>query len=177
MNVMDFEPSRLDEVQSVLKEAFFREGSHPEYNEWEFARRVLSSKGYLPHLCLTAQEEGQIVGYNALTVASVEGEQGLALGPLAVAPAYQGKGIGSALVEESIERAKNSGYPWIIVLGGEFYSRFGFVKASPYGITVSDNAFENEHLQILFLNTPAGECPKGKLIYCDAFYDGDGNLL
>lgn len=177
MEIVEFDPSRLDEVQAVLKDAFFREDSHPEYNEWEFARRVLSSEGYLPHLCLMAEEQGKIVGYNTLTVASLEGERGLALGPLAVAPSYQGKGIGSALVKRSIERAKNSGYPWILVLGGEFYSRFGFEKASPYGITISDNAFENEHLQILFLNTPARNCPKGKLIYCDAFYDGDGNLL
>lgn len=177
MMIAELQPCRLQEVQGVLKEAFFREDSHPEFNEWEFARQVLSSEGYLPHLCLTAQEGDKLVGYNILTVATVNGNQGLALGPLAVAPAYQGRGIGSALVEESIQRAKNGGYAWIAVLGGDFYSRFGFVKASPYGITVSDNAFDNEHLQILFLNTPAEECPQGKLIYCDAFYDGDGNLL
>lgn len=177
MEIEEFDPSRLDQVRAVLKEAFFREASHPEYNEWEFARRVLSSDGFLPHLCLTAQEGGRIVGYNILTVASLEGQRGLALGPLAVAPACQGRGIGSALVRESIQRAAHSGFPWVIVLGGDYYRRFGFEKAARYGITVSDNAFENEHLQILFLNASPEECPKGSLVYCSAFYDGDGNLL
>lgn len=177
MEITSFDPSRLKEAQQVLREAFFRENSHPEYNEWEFARRLLTSKGYVPQLCLTAQEGGAIVGYNALTVATIGGTPGLGLGPLGVAPAHQGKGIGTALVQESIRRAKEGGYPWIVLLGGPFYTRFGFEKANTYGITVSESDFENDHLQILFLDDSVRERTCGKLIYCDAFYDGDGNLL
>lgn len=42
---------------------------------------------------------------------------------------------------------------------------------------MSDNEFDNEHLQILFLNDSGKSAISGKLIYCDAFYDADGNLL
>ena len=177
MELTVFRPSQLEEVQGVLREAFFREGSHPQYNEWEFARRLLSSQGYLPQLCLIAEMDGRVVGYNALTLAHIHGNPGLALGPLGVIPALQGQGIGSALVRESIRRAKEGNWPWIVLLGGSFYQRFGFEKAGEYGITVSENAFENDHLQIRFLEESARGQVSGKLRYCDAFYDGEGNLL
>ena len=47
----------------------------------------------------------------------------------------------------------------------------------PYGITVSEDAFANEHLQILFFQEEAKAQAAGRITYCDAFYDGDGNLL
>lgn len=56
------------------------------------------------------------------------------------------------MVEECIRRAEKAGYPWIVLLGGDYYSRVGFESGRPYGITVPENEFENDHLQILFLN-------------------------
>ena len=35
----------------------------------------------------------------------------------------------------------------------------------------------NEHLQILFLDKSIKGRVSGRLVYCDAFYDADGNLL
>ena len=98
-------------------------------------------------------------------------------GPLGVRQEYQNQGVGSCLVKESIQRARSAGYPWIVLLGGAYYSRFGFESGQPYGITVSDNPFENAHIQILFLDDKVKNEVSGKLIYCDAFYDERGNLL
>lgn len=42
---------------------------------------------------------------------------------------------------------------------------------------VLDNEFDNEHVQILFLDNNASNSTSGKLTYCDAFYDSQGNLL
>ena len=103
--------------------------------------------------------------------------QGVAMGPLGVRPAYQSQGAGSLLVEESLRRAKAAGYPWVAVLGSSYYARFGFEPCAPYGITVSEDAFANEHLQILFFQEEAKAQAAGRITYCDAFYDGDGNLL
>ena len=55
--------------------------------------------------------------------------------------------------------------------------RFGFENGKHYGITVSENEFDNEHLQILFLGKSIKGRISGRLVYCDAFYDADGNLL
>ena len=177
MEVKTFDISQLEEAKAALKEAFLREEYDENYNEWEFAQRVLQSPGYVPSLCLTAWQDGRLVGYNILTEAAIGESQGLALAPLGVRPAYQNQRAGSLLVEESLRRAKAAGYPWVAVLGSSYYARFGFEPCAPYGITVSEDAFANEHLQILFFQEEAKAQAAGRITYCDAFYDGDGNLL
>lgn len=175
MEIKQFELDQLEAAKAALKEVFRREDSDPLFNEWEFAAHLLEDEGYIPPLCLTAWEDGQCIGYNALTTAEIDGQKGLALGPLGVRKAWQGRGIGTALVQESIGRARQQGYPWIALLGGDYYARFGFEPGARYGITVSEDEFENQHLQILFLDD--GPRPSGKLIYCSSFYDQEGNLL
>ena len=101
---------------------------------------------------MIAVEEENVVGYNALTEAQIGSFPGQALGPLGVRKEYQNIGIGSALVKACIKRAEKLGFSWIALLGGSYYSRFGFESGKPYGITVSENEFDNEHLQILFLD-------------------------
>ena len=69
MEVKTFDISQLEEAKAALKEAFLREEYDENYNEWEFAQRVLQSPGYVPSLCLTAWQDGRLVGYNILTEA------------------------------------------------------------------------------------------------------------
>lgn len=177
MEIKTFEISYLQEAKAVLKSAFFHEGSNEIFNEWEFAEIVLKSNGYVPELCVIALHGEVVIGYNTLTKAEINGQSGLALGPLGVQKEYQNAGAGSALVRECIRRAAELNYPWIVLLGGGYYSRFGFESGKSYGITVSDNEFDNAHLQIKFLDELAKNKTSGKVIYCDAFYDSDGNLL
>lgn len=86
---------------------------------------------------LVAEVEGALVGHLLLSPVTVEGTstwEALALGPMAVAPAQQRRGVGSALVEASLARARSAGAPAVIVLGHpEYYPRFGFVPAAPHG--------------------------------------------
>lgn len=177
MEIKTFEFSYLQGTKDTLRSAFYHENSNELFNEWEFAETLLKSDGYLPQLCVIALDKENVVGYNALTKAKIGSFPGLALGPLGVRKEYQNMGIGSALVRECMERAKKSGFSWIALLGGNYYSRFGFESGKPYGITVSENEFDNEHLQILFLQKSIKGKVSGKLVYCDAFYDTDGNLL
>jgi putative acetyltransferase len=49
------------------------------------------------------------------------------LGPLAVAPASQRKGVGTALIREGLERLKSDGVSQVFVLGDPaYYGRHGF---------------------------------------------------
>lgn len=101
-------------------------------------------------LSLVALVDEIIVGHILFFPLTIEGETGsypaLGLGPMAVLPAFQRQGIGSALVRASLEQLNLSGQPGVIVLGHpEFYSRFGFTTASKFGIIcpfeVPDEAF------------------------------------
>lgn len=51
------------------------------------------------------------------------------LGPVAVAPAFQRRGIGRDLIEHGLMRLRARGAEGCVVLGEpEYYSRFGFVR-------------------------------------------------
>lgn len=82
-------------------------------------------------LSLVAEVEQSIIGH--LLLSSLQIETGsttissLALAPMAVAPEWQRRGIGSALVIEGLNRARAAGHTSVVVLGHpEFYPRFGF---------------------------------------------------
>jgi putative acetyltransferase len=54
------------------------------------------------------------------------------MAPLAVAPPFRGKGVGSALVRHSIDEAKRRNEDFVVVLGDpEYYLRFGFRRGAP----------------------------------------------
>ncbi|WP_309244879.1 N-acetyltransferase [Bacillus sp. WMMC1349] len=59
----------------------------------------------------------------------------LCMGSLAVLPSYQGNGIGTLLMNASIETAKILGYRGIVIFGKpNYYHRFGFENAKTYNI-------------------------------------------
>jgi putative acetyltransferase len=65
---------------------------------------------------------------------------------MAVIPEYQRQGIGSKLVIAGNEKLKDTGCPFVIVVGhASYYPRFGFNPASRRGITceweVPDDVF------------------------------------
>src|SRR5579885_52437 len=75
----------------------------------------------------------------------------LLLGPLAVHPAYQKRGIGSALMFEAIASAKARGDRAVILVGDEpYYRRFGFSNALTSGLHMP-GPFERHRLLALEL--------------------------
>ena len=60
------------------------------------------------------------------------------LSPLAVAPAWQRQGIGSALVREVIARCASAGVGMIVLEGDPaYYGRFGFEHSVPHGVEMT----------------------------------------
>lgn len=102
-------------------------------------------------LSLVAEEEGQIVGHILFSPVELKNRHkvimGVGLAPVAVLPERQRQGIGSRLVRSGLDRLRDQACPYVIVLGHpEYYPRFGFERASKYGITslwagVPDEAF------------------------------------
>jgi putative acetyltransferase len=99
---------------------------------------------------LVAEDDGTVVGHILFTPVTIDGHEdvvGMGLAPMAVAPARQRQGIGSALVRAGLTILGERGCPFVIVLGHPgYYPRFGFVPASQHGITsqwegIPDDAF------------------------------------
>jgi len=96
-------------------------------------------KSGIPLISLVAEENGELVGHILFSPVTLEADNcsisiaGLA--PMAVAPAFQKREIGSMLVEEGLKHCKKAGYAAVVVLGHpDYYPRFGFIPSVNYGI-------------------------------------------
>ena len=88
---------------------------------------------------LVAVYKGKIAGHILFSPVTIESENrsfpAVGLGPMAVLPAYQNRGIGSRLVSAGLQECRRLSFTSAIVLGHpNYYPRFGFVPASAYGI-------------------------------------------
>lgn len=83
---------------------------------------------------------GSVVGHVLLSEGDLVGDDGTVrriwmLGPVAVAPEHQRRGIGTALMEAAIALATERSQPVICLLGhASYYPRFGFEPARSIGI-------------------------------------------
>lgn len=87
---------------------------------------------------LVAERGGAIIGHALFSSVTVErGDDGRALGlaPLAVAPACQRQGTGSALLRAALGTLATGPYRMVTVLGEPaYYRRFGFRGAGEFGL-------------------------------------------
>jgi putative acetyltransferase len=114
---------------------------------------------------LVAEKGGEVIGHIAFSAASIgEASEGwYLLGPVAVLPDQQGRGIGSALVEAGLDALRERGARGCALVGNPaFYGRFGF--ASRAGVTCE--GVPDEHMLCLAL---VGDVPTGSLAYHAAF--------
>src|SRR2546423_9485700 len=117
-----------------------------------------------PLISFVAEDAGTVVGHILFSPVSLTGHSDLkiiGLGPMAVAPNHQRKGIGSALVHAGLDRCKQLGFGAVIVLGhAEYYPRFGFLPSSRFGIgceyDVPEEVFMVLELQAGYLHGMAG---------------------
>ncbi len=90
-------------------------------------------------ISLVAVEKDEVVGHIFFSPVSIESKESitaaLALGPMAVLPEFQRRGIGSELVRSGLAECKERGQLVVVVLGHpEFYPRFGFTPAKGKGL-------------------------------------------
>lgn len=83
---------------------------------------------HIKDLSLMAFIEDRMVGTVRLwPVIAGDAGPALLLGPLAIEPELQGKGVGKSLMEEVLRRAHKTGHKAIILVGdAPYYERFGF---------------------------------------------------
>ena len=119
------------EVRSIVTRAFGRTDEASVIDVLRSEAGVIS---------LVAERDGLIMGHALFSPvsnhdASTTLREGIALGPVAVRPSEQGRGVGSALIRDGLERCKQAGWSAIFVLGDpEFYQRFGWSAAAQWGL-------------------------------------------
>jgi putative acetyltransferase len=156
-------------VRAVHRAAFSREGGG-EPVEVGLVDALRADPGWLPHLSLVAVVDRDVVGHVVATRAAVDGERALGLGPIGVLPAFQGRGVGTALVYSLLGAAQSRDETLVALLGDpRYYGRFGFVAAAELGVLSPDPAWGG-YFQALALSAAA---PTGTFRYAAAF-DGLG---
>lgn len=99
--------------------------------------------GVQPLISLVAEVDSTVVGhilFSPVCVSTASRLRTMGLAPMAVAPAYQRQGIGSALVRVGLERCKAMACSAVVVLGHPtYYPRFGFLPASRFGLRCEYN--------------------------------------
>jgi putative acetyltransferase len=149
-----------------------------ELNEQAFGDRVVPdlvdairvSDRFVPELSLVADDGGELIGHVLLSYVDLEPgtRQILQLGPLAVRPAYQRRGVGSALVHEALRLAEERGEPMVMIEGDPgYYGRFGFRLSQELGIEPPPKV----KAQYFMVRTLSGYDPalRGQAIYSEAF--------
>jgi predicted N-acetyltransferase YhbS len=85
-------------------------------------------------LCFVAETEGRVIGVVRFWPIAIEGKPALLLGPIAVHPAFEGRGNGTRLIETGLAAARQAGFSVVVAIGAASYlGRFGFEPAAPKG--------------------------------------------
>ena len=135
-------PGDYRETESAVRESFW-DVYRPGCFEHLVLHKVRTSPGFIKELALVACDGERIVGVVICPKAKIRNEHGQEFTALSmlvgVLPSYQGRGVGSMLVQRAIETARSLGYSGIVIFGDPaFYSRFGFRNAGEHAIQTSD---------------------------------------
>jgi len=146
---LEIRESRRDDsaaIESLYREAF------PDENLLPLVRDLLSD--VVVAISLVGTIDTRIAGHAIFTKCSVPGNDAKTalLGPLAVAPAWQKRGIGSAIVHAGLRRLEDEDVNRVFVLGDPaYYGRLGFLPESlvepPFPLPAEwDGAWQSRNL-------------------------------
>jgi putative acetyltransferase len=124
-------PADSDSVHEVLAAAFGRDAESRLVERLRASGKVTAS--------LVAEENGRLLGHVLFSAISIDTGTAqvpaVSLAPLAVLPAFQRLGVGSALVSAGLARLREMRVERVLVVGDPaYYARFGFVPALRFGL-------------------------------------------
>lgn len=133
------QPGDADTVLVLIDAAFPTPEGGQRAIECDLVEGLRADGDVLADLTLVAERAGEIVGQVTCSRGILAGKPSVGLGPISVAPAHQGKGVGTALMQAALAAAETAGEPIVVLLGDPaYYSRFGFRPAADLGIESPD---------------------------------------
>ncbi|MCH7334345.1 N-acetyltransferase [Acinetobacter modestus] len=164
MNILIRDEQNTD-IQAIfdLTQKAFNDAEHSSHTEQFIVNALRESKQLT--VSLVAETQGKVIGHIAFSPVSISDgtTNWYGLGPISVLPEYQGKGIGSKLMKEGLNRIKTLNAKGCVLLGDpNYYGKFGF-KTDTRLILEGVPA---EYFQILAFTD---YIPSGYVIYSDAF--------
>lgn len=177
------EPGDESAVGDVVRRAFDggrRQGSGEGSGHGSAVQALLgelrASDAWLG-LSFVALEGDAVVGHVAFTRSRLDAPAALVdvlvLSPLSVAPAHQGRGVGTALTRYALGELGSRPEPLVFLEGSpSYYTRFGFVAGGPRGFRRPSLRIPEPAFQVRSLPADDGSLT-GTLVYHRAFWDHD----
>lgn len=133
-------PGDVAAVRALVAEAFAgAPGQVPI--EVGLLDRLRQDEAWIPALSLVAIDPSgeEVLGHVVCTRATIGDSPALGLGPLAVRPDRQRRGVGKALMHAVLGAAEALDEPVVVLLGDPaYYGRYGFHASSRFGIEPPD---------------------------------------
>jgi putative acetyltransferase len=126
---MEIRPEQPDDVADIryIKEAAFLPMEYSTHTEAAITDALRDANALT--ISLVAVEDEAVVGHVAFSPVTIDGQARgwYGLGPIAVRPDCQGRGIGQALIRKGLDSLKALGAEGCVLLGDpDYYGQFGF---------------------------------------------------
>ncbi len=138
-------------VEELTRDAFWNIHG-PGCDEHYLVHVMRSHPDFIPELDFILEKDGRIIGNILYTQSGLVNDKGetmrtLTFGPLSIAPDFQRKGYGKALMEHSFEQAGRMGYPAVVIFGNPGnYVSMGFRSCSRYSVSIGNGIFPSAML-------------------------------
>lgn len=132
-------PSDYRETENLTREAFWNV-YRPGCSEHYVLHCYRSKKDFVPELDFVMEKDDKLIGQIMYVRAKIQADNGndipiMTFGPISILPEYKRQGYGKALLDYSMEKAKQLGADILCMEGNiDFYGKSGFVIASTKGI-------------------------------------------
>ena len=143
-NIRTEQPRDFKIVENLTREAFWNV-YRPGCVEHFVLHHYRNDQSFIPELSLVMEVDGQIIGHVMYAWSKIDADDGrkirmMTFGPISIHPNYKRQGYGKALLDFSMELARQMGAGCLLIVGNiGFYGKSGFVPAYTKGIRYADD--------------------------------------
>lgn len=131
-------------VENLTREAFWNV-YRPGCNEHYVLHCFRESSDFIKELDFVMEKDSKIIGHIMYVHSEIKSDDGkiipiVTFGPVSISPSFQGQGYGKALIQYSMDKAKEMGFNAIGITGNiKYYGRFGFVMGKTKNIRYAED--------------------------------------